>query len=201
MSDRLRLREGAACEVVRPAKLVWDGLDLKGFFEVGHWRDGLLIGQYKCPNLITNQGKNRLLNTMFYLATTAARHETWYLGLVDNANPVPSPAAGDTYAQINGTNVWDEWISYDEATRPAWTAGAAASQSMTNAAPVVFTISAAGTVYGLFGVGGPNAASKSDATVGSAPNENILWCITGFASGAVPVQDDDQLKVTYTIST
>jgi len=201
MNDRLRVREGAACEVVRAAKKVWDDFDPRGHFHVEHWRAGALIGVYDVPNLITNEGKNRLLNTMFYLATTAARYETWYLGLVDNADPTPSPAAGDTYAQINGSNVWDEWESYDEATRPAWGNGAAASQSITNASPVVFTISASGAVYGLFACAGPNAASKGDNTAGSSPNQNILWCVTGFASGAVTVADDDQLKVTYTTST
>jgi hypothetical protein len=196
----MRLRESAACALIRPAKKVWDGLDPRGHFRVEHWRQGQLIGLYEAPNLITNEGKNRLLNTMFYLATTAARYETWYLGLVDNADPTPSPAAGDTYAQINGTNVWDEWASYDEATRPTWTRGVAASQVITNASPVTFTISASGAVYGLFLAGGPNAATKNDNTAGTLPNQNILWCVTGFASGAVSVADDDELKVTYTIS-
>jgi hypothetical protein len=200
MNDRLRFREGAACQVVRAPRRVWDVLDPKGFFKVEHWRKGQLIGLHECPNMITNEGKNRLLNTMFYLATTAARYETWYLGLVDNADPTPSPAAGDTYAQINGTNVWDEWASYDESTRPQWTCGAAASQVITNASPVVFTISASGAVYGLFAVAGPNAATKNDNTAGTPPNQNVLWCVTGFQSGAVTVADDDQLKVTYQIS-
>lgn len=201
MRDRLTILDGAACELVRPAKQVWEPqLDLKGHFHVEHWRRGRLIGVHEAPNLITNEGKNRLLNTMFYLATTAARYETWYLGLVDNADPTPSPAVGDTYAQINGTNVWDTWQSYDESTRPAWTVGASSGQIVTNAAPVVFTISASGAVYGLFACAGPNSATKGDNTAGSSPNENILWCCTGFASGAVTVQDEDQLKVTYTIS-
>lgn len=198
--DRLAISDGAACEVVRPAKQVSDRLRLAGSFRIEHWRKGKMIGVYHAPNLIVNEGKNRLFNTMFNAAATYARYETWYLGLVDNADPTPSPAVGDVYAQIDGTNVWDTWQSYDESTRPAWTCGASASQVITNASPVVFTISASGAVYGLFLVGGPNAATKGDATAGSGPNENILWCVTGFASGAVTVQDDDQLKVTYSAS-
>jgi len=199
-NDRLAIQDGAACEIIRPVKKVFDMLRPRGAFRVAHWRAGERIGVYHAPNLITNEAKNRLFNSMFNAAATYARYETWYLGLVDNADPTPSPAVGDTYAQINGSNVWDTWQSYDEATRPAWTPGAAASQVITNASPVVFTISASGAVYGLFLAGGPNAATKGDNTAGSLPNENILWCVTGFASGAVTVQDDDQLKVTYSIS-
>ena len=199
-SDRLAIQDSAACEVVRSAKQVFDVFRPKGVFRVEHWRKGKMIGVHYAPNLITNQAKNRLFNTFFNAAATYARYETWNLGLVDNADPTPSPAVGDTYAQINGSNVWDTWQSYDEATRQAWTSGASASQVITNAAPVVFTISAAGAVYGLFLCGGPNSATKGDNTAGTLPNENILWCITGFASGPVTVQDDDQLKVTYSVS-
>ncbi len=200
MNDCLAIRDGAACEVVRSAKQVFDISRLCGYFSVEHWRKDKLIGVYKAPNLITNEAKNRLFNGFFNAAATYARYETWYLGLVDNADPTPSPAVGDVYAQINGTNVWDTWQLYDESTRPAWTSGAAASQIITNASPVVFTISATGAVYGLFLVGGPNSATKGDATAGTTPNENVLWCITGFASGPVSVQDNDQLKVTYSVS-
>ena len=199
-SDRFAINDGAACEVVHAAKQISDRLRPAGHFRVEHWRKGEMIGVYDAPNLISNEAKNRLFNTMFNAAATYARYETWYLGLVDNADPTPSPAVGDTYAQINGSNVWDTWQSYDESTRPAWTPGASASQIITNASPVVFTISASGAVYGLFLCGGPNAATKGDNTAGTLPNENILWCITGFASGAVTVQDDDQLKVTYSLS-
>jgi len=198
--DRLAISDGAACEVVRPAKQTSDMLRLAGNFRIEHWRKGKMIGVYHAPNLLVNEAKNRLFNTMFNAAATYARYETWYLGLVDNADPTPSPAVGDTYAQIDGSNVWDTWQGYDESTRPAWTSGASASQVITNASPVVFTIDATGAVYGLFLVGGPNAAATGDNTAGSGPNENILWCVTGFASGAVSVQDNDQLKVTYSAS-
>ena len=200
MNDCLTISDGAACEVVRSAKQVADIFRPKGHFVTEHWRENKLIGVYEAPNLITNEAKNRLFNGFFNAAATYARYETWYLGLVDNVAPTPSPAVGDVYAQINGTNVWDTWQNYNESTRPAWTSGAAASQIITNASPVVFTINATGAVYGLFLVGGPNSATKGDATAGSSPNENVLWCVTGFASGAVSVQDADQLKVTYSVS-
>jgi len=197
--DRLAIREGLACELVRPAAgttisrlKLQDVLSPKGKFIVEHWREGALIGTYDAPNLITNEGKNALLNVMFHAATQIT---TWYLLLIDGAGS-PTPAAADTYAQIDGTNGWDEWHDYDEATRPEWTEGASSSQTVTNASPVVFTISASGSVYGLALVGGGTTPStKSDAAGGGT-----LWNGAAFSSGTVTVADNDQLKVTYSVS-
>jgi hypothetical protein len=200
MRDRMAIRDGAACELVRPAagsfdpiaKRIRDVFNPKGRFVVEHWRNGEKIGVYEAPNLITNQGKNKLLDVMFHAVTQIT---TWYLLLIDGAG-APVVAAGDTYAQINGTNGWDEWDDYDEATRQEWTEGAAASQTITNATPIVFTISAGGSVYGLALVGGGTAPStKNDAAGGGT-----LWNGAQFSSGSVSVLDNDQLKVTYTVS-
>lgn len=192
MISRIQLRESASCEVVRAPKQSADKVGVRGVFHVEHWRAGKLIGKYEVPNLIVNQGKNKLLDVMFHAVTQIT---TWYLGLVDGAGS-PTVAAGDTYAQINGTNGWDEFTSYDEATRQEWTEGAAASQSITNASPVVFTISATGTVYGLFLVGGGTAPS----TKGDNAGGGTLWNAVQFTSGSVAVVDNDQLKVTYTVN-
>lgn len=192
MRDRLTIREGAVCELVRPpaAKPVLDVLDPKGHFVVEHWRQGEKIGEYEVPNTVVNEGKNSLLDIMFHAVTQIT---AWYLSLVNTGATI---AAGDTYAQINGTNGWDEFDDYDETTRPEWTEGAASSQTITNATPVVFTISASGTVYGLFLVGGGTDPDvKNDAAGGGT-----LWAGAAFASGEVAVLDNDVLKVTYTVS-
>lgn len=192
MISRIQLRESASCEVIRAPKQSVDQIGVHGMFHVEHWRGGKMIGKYEVPNLIVNQGKNKLLDVMFHAITQIT---TWYLALVDGAGS-PTVAAGDTYAQINGTNGWDEFTSYDETTRQEWTEGAAASQSITNASPVVFTISATGTVYGLFLVGGGTAPfTKNDAAGGGT-----LWNAVQFTSGSVAVVDNDQLKVTYTVN-
>jgi hypothetical protein len=200
MRDCVEVRDGAVCEVVRPAagsfdldvKRIRDVFHPKGRFAVEHWRNGERIGVYEMPNLITNQGKNKLLDVQFHGVTQIT---VWYLGLVDGAGS-PVVVAGDTYAQINGSNGWDEWASYDEATRQEWTEGAASSQTITNGTPVVFTISAGGTVYGLFLVGGGTAASTKNDSAGGG----TLWAAAQFSSGSVAVLDNDQLKVTYTVS-
>jgi len=62
--------------------------------------------------------------------------------------------------------------------------------------PVVFDITGSGTVKGLFLVGGvANAQSKGDHTSGGT-----LWATALFGTGDVPVNAEDQLKVTYTVS-
>lgn len=192
MISCIQLKESAGCEVVHAPKQPVDQLGLKGKFVIEHWRKGQMIGKYEVPNLIVNQGKNKLLDVMFHATTQIT---TWYILLIDGAGS-PTVAAGDTYAQINGTNGWDEFDEYDEATRQEWTEGAAASQSITNASPVVFTISASGSVFGLALVGGGTTPStKNDAAGGGT-----LWNAVAFTGGTVSVADDDQLKVTYTVN-
>jgi hypothetical protein len=169
-----------------------DSVSPKGKFNVEHWRNGELLATYEVPNLVTNEGKNKMLNVMFHNVTQIS---TWYLLLIDGSGS-PTPAAGDTYAQINASNGWDEFTSYDEATRQEWTEGSSTTQNITNASPVVFTISATGDVYGLALVGGGTSAStKSDAAGGGT-----LWNAAAFNSGTTPVLDNDQLKVTYSVS-
>lgn len=192
MISRIHLKESAGCEVIRAPKKPADQIGLRGVFHVEHWRKGQLIGMYEVPNLITNEGKNKLLDVMFHNVTQIT---TWYILLIDGAGS-PTVAAGDTYAQINGTNGWDEFDEYDEATRQEWTEGAASSQSITNASPVVFTINASGSVFGLALVGGGTAPSTKNDSAGGG----TLWNAVAFTGGTVSVADDDQLKVTYTVN-
>jgi hypothetical protein len=191
MISKLVMSDNARCDVVRAGNKTEDQLPLRGVFMLEHWRDGKLIDKRRICNLITDEGKNKLLDVMFHGVTAIG---TWYIGLVDNAG-FSAVAAGDTYAQIGGTNGWDEFTAYTEASRQEWTEGAAASKSITNSSPVVFNINSSGVVYGLFVAGGAEAATKSDNTVG-----NTLWSAVGFSGGAVTVGNGDQLKVTYTVS-
>jgi hypothetical protein len=167
---------------------------------VEHFRKGVKIGQYEFPNGIANEGKNKLLDVMFHGVSAIT---TWWLGLIDNSG-YSALAAGDTYVNINQTgNGWDEFTDYTDAgnggsasTRPEWTEGAATGQAITNGSPVVFDITGSGTVKGLFLVGGiANAQNKGDHTSGGT-----LWATALFGTGDVPVNAEDQLKVTYTVS-
>jgi hypothetical protein len=204
--SQLHLDQEAGVEVVRCAVnkdskvTVQHSLNPRGAFVVEHWRNGKRINEYRFPNGITNEGKNKLLDVMFH-GTTAIT--TWWLGMIGNSG-YTALVATDTYENINQVgNGWDEFTDYTDAangnsasTRPEWTEGAAATQAITNASPVIFDITASGTVKGLFLVGGiANAHNKGDHTAGG-----ILWATALFTVGDVPVNNGDQLKVTYSVS-
>jgi len=197
--SQMNVNQNAGCSMVRARKSE-DQLQPRGRFVVEHFRNGEKIGQYEFPNGITNEGKNKLLEVMFHSGTPVT---TWWLGMIDNAG-YTAQAATDTYANIGQAgNQWAEFTGYTDAgnansasTRPGWTVGAASGQASTNSSPVVFNITGAGTVVGLFLVGGiANAQNKSNHDA-----NGILWATALFGTGDVPVNASDQLKVTYTVS-
>jgi len=205
MND-IKLQQSARATLVReasqPLVMAIDNMaggpnGLRGRYVVEHWRNGKRINEYRFPNGITNEGKNRLLNTMFHSATQIT---AWYLGLIDNSG-YSALAATDTYDDINQTaNGWDEFVNYttggNATLRPSWAMDAASAQSITNTTVAVFDITGTGTVKGLFLVGGIAAAhTKGDHATGG-----VLWATALFTSGDVAVQAGDQLKVTYTVS-
>jgi len=196
--SKLSLKHAAGAEVIRGG-IAKSELPLRGHFNVEHWRDGQLLATYDFDNGITNEGKNKLLDVMFHNVSAIA---TWYLGLIDNAG-YSALAAGDTYENINQVgNGWDEFADYTDAnngnsasTRPEWQENAASGQAISNTTVSIFNITASGTVKGVFACGGTNAQTKSDHTAG-----NTLWATALFNSGDVPVNNGDQLKVTYSVS-
>jgi hypothetical protein len=197
--SKLSLKHAAGAEVARGG-IAKSDLSLRGHLTVEHWRDGKLLAVYDFNNGITNEGKNKLLDVMFHGVSAIG---TWYLGLIDNAG-YSALAAGDTYDNINQAgNGWDEFADYTDAnngnsasTRPEWQENAASSQSITNTTVSIFNITASGTVKGVFACGGTNAQTKSDHTASG----NYLWATALFNSGDVPVNNGDQLKVTYSVS-
>ena len=196
--SRMSVGHNAGCSMVR-ARRAEEQLQPRGKFVVEHFRNGRKIDHYEFPNGITNEGKNKLLDVMFHGVSAIT---TWWLGMISNSG-YTALAAADVYAQIAGTNGWSEFTDYTDAgngssasTRPEWTEGAASGQAVTNSSPVIFDITGSGTVKGLFLVGGiANAHNKSDHTSGGT-----LWATAMFGTGDVPVNANDQLKVTYTVS-
>lgn len=137
-------------------------------------------------NLVTNQGLNDLLDKYFKGSSYTAG---WFVGLIDNAS-FTAIAAGDTAAQINGTNGWLELSEYDEATREALTLGTVASQTVNNSASKAsFTMNATKTVKGAFVI----SNSTIDGTTG------VLYGAAAFSTTR-DVVDDDTLNVTVTLS-
>lgn len=160
-----------------------DPMTLRGSFIVRHFdKDERLKATYRIPNGIVDVGMNKLLDVMFHGTAAIA---TWYIGLVDNSGWTAF-ANADTMSSHAG---WTESVAYTETTRPAWTEGAAAARSITNAVTVDFSINATITLKGIF-------ITSDSAKSGTA---GTLWSTAAFAS-PVSAVNGDTLKVTYTVS-
>lgn len=141
------------------------------------WEDG-------GPNLVTTEGKNDGLTQYLKGASYTA---AFYVALVDNAN-FSAYAAGDTAAQINGTNGWDEGVPYSNANRVTWTGGTASSGSISNSgSPAAFNINAPLTVRGGFLI----TNNTKSGTTGVLYGENDFGSARAVISG-------DTLNVTVT---
>ncbi len=160
-----------------------DKMKLCGMFMVEH-RDanGKLLGIYKAPNAVVTEGVNHMMEAEF---RGGAQVTTWYIGLVDNSGWTTWSAAhtGTSHAG------WTEAVPYSNSTRPAWTPGAAAARSITNASTIDFTCNGAATLKGIF----INSVSTKSSSSGT------LWSEAAFSS-PVTVANADTLKVTYTLS-
>jgi hypothetical protein len=139
-------------------------------------RNAFIAWEEAVENLVTTEGKNDLLtNYLKGSAYTAA----FFIGLVDNAN-FTAYVAGDTAAQINGTNGWKEGVPYSNATRPAWTGGTAAAGSIDNSgSPAAFNINATLTVRGAFLV----TTSAKSGTTGKIYGEADFTAARSVLSG------------------
>lgn len=179
--NKLSFRDQAGVSVERP-RLLLDDLKFDNHFGLEHYREGKLLDLITSKNLVTNVGKNSVLDVYFHAATQIT---TWYIGLIDNSG-YSAVAAADTSASHTG---WTEFTSYDEANRQEYTEAAASGQSITSSAVATFTISATGTLRGMFLI--------SNNTKGGATG--TLFAATIF-SNTISVVDDDVLKITYTVN-
>lgn len=193
MLEKMKFAEAVGCQVIRSTgeiesyqalSALEDRFRPQGHFRIHHYRDGKEIGVYDVKNLVVNQGKNDILGVYFHDGTQTAS-SSWFMGLI-SLTGYSAIAAGDTAASHAG---WTEFTGYSETTRQLWGQGAASSQSITNSTPATFTINASGTVKGAFII----SNSTKGGTTGT------LWAAALF-SADVPVNNGDQLKVTYTLS-
>lgn len=147
-------------------------------------------------NGVTNEGLDRILNTMFD-GTTQIGAGAWYIGLI-SATSFSALAAGDTYDSHSG------WLEAGDASpdtapdytgdRKAWDPAASTAQSSSNAATVDFAMTESGTVKGIFLC---SVETKGDATAGA---NNVLWATGLFPGGDQAVVNGDTLKITYTVN-
>jgi len=154
-------------------------------------RSGQLKWSEKSPNMVVNEGLDKLLGVMFAAATQLT---AWHVGLVNGASV--TPAAGWIYTGIGSS--FTENTTYTASERQDFTPGAVSGQSVSNSgSKASFTVSgsAAITVCGAFLCAGPNSHTKGNNSGG-----NTLYCISQFTSGAKTLDPADVLKVTVTLT-
>lgn len=134
-------------------------------------------------NSVTNQGLTDILDKYF---RTGVSSPAFFFGLVDNSGFVAA-AATDTAASHSG---WSENTAYNAETRPAWSEGTAANNSITSTTVATFVMSAAATIKGV----GVFSDSQKGGTAG------ILWCTALFATARAFASGESWEIVSYTVN-
>lgn len=139
----------------------------------------------KIQNKIVNQGLDSVNDVYLGAATQIT---AWYVGLIKTTHTY---VAGDTAAQIGGSNGWTESQDYSESTRQAWTVnGASSSQSVSNSSSrATFSINATITFLGGFLI----SNSTKGGTTGKIYSEADFSASRAAVSG-------DSLLVTATFT-
>jgi hypothetical protein len=146
-------------------------------------------------NTVMTEGKNLALDT--FLAGSSYTVTGPYMGLISSTS-WSATAAGDTAAQINGTNGWKEAGSGNAPTYSgtrktcAWSSASSGSKALSSS--LTFTFTGSGTVKGMFIEYGSGATSTIDGTGGK------LWSAGVFSGGDKTVSSGDTLSVSYSTS-
>ena len=180
--DKVKASDKVGASIGRGGKS-GEGASASGYYEITcNDKDGNFKWFDDIHNLITTEGLNHLLNSTLGGATQLT---VWYMA----PYTVGAIGAGSTYA----VPVVTESPNYDEASRPAWTEGAAAAGVMTNGTAVVMTWNSTDTVNGIELM---SFATKNNTAEGGAK----LFSQGAFTGGAKAMTSGDTLNITYTVT-
>jgi hypothetical protein len=146
-----------------------------------HWRGDKLLRKETFKNGVTNVGKNAFLDAFFNVGSQPAN---WYLGLINNTG-FTNVSSSDT---ASSHSLWLEWTATGDSGRLGWGQGAASGQQVASGSIITTTLTAAGTLQGIFLI--------SDGTKGGTTG--ILWATALFSSPLV-AEIGDTLKLTYAV--
>ncbi len=191
--NEVNLSQQVSARVIKANNPVKSHIKAKGIFHIEHWRAGKLLRHFDCPNGVTNEGKDALLDIMFHADTQIT---TWYIAPLKTQTG-SGVQDDDTYVAIGQAgNEWTESEDYTEGVRQEFVEGPASSQQINNSGnKAVFTMNATVTIEGVLVVGGGTAPT----TKGDNAGGGTLWATALFAAN-VDVENLDELKVTYTVS-
>lgn len=185
-----------------PHRCVHEQADAQGKYTVQCFGpDGTLKWEDTIENTVMTEGKNLALDT--YLAGSAYTVVGPYMGLISSVS-FSAIAAGDTAAQINGTNGWKEAGSGSNfplyqvggsgvRATAAWSAASAGAKALSAALSFVI-VTTGGTVKGCFLIFGTGALTTIANTAGK------LYSAGLFTGGDKIVGVGDTLQVSYTAS-
>lgn len=195
--DTLNSLDAADAVVVR-TPITNEGCNAEGIYTIRCVdKDGNLKWEEVAKNLVVTEGRNLALDT--FLSGSSYTVTGPFMGLISSVG-FSAISAGDTAAQINGSNGWKEAGSSNNFplyTAPrktcVWSAATGASKSLS--ANLTFNIvTTGGTIKGCFIIFGPGASSTIADTNG------ILWSVVLFSSGDKTVSPGDTVQATYSTS-
>ena len=150
-------------------------------------KDGKILDEWEAYNLITNEGKDCILDSSLNNQSSVA---DWFFSIFTSG----SAAAGNTYATPNRT----ESTNYTEANRQAWAEGASSSQSVTNSSAATITADTGGiSVTGVGVVGSPTGAAGDDVKGNTACADGILLSDVDVTKTLAATET---LDITYTVN-
>jgi hypothetical protein len=163
-----------------------------------HGPDGKLKWEDDIENTVMIEGANFACDQI--LGGTA--FVACYMGLISSVSfTAISGSAGDTMAQLAGSNGWREagttnapqWTTPASGARGTPAFGASSGGAKSTSAAVAFSISTSGTIKGCFIVIGTGAVATNLSTAGRMLSAGL------FTGGDKAVGNGDTLSVTYSL--